>query len=165
VPARASFLAFAIAAVVHAACGPGTSVTGDARAFDEIDIPAATRSVEHDDARLVQVRAPGSGEARVTAAIVVGPADPVPDEWLRGGRPIVVIAADAAAARRLAARLLRLGAIRVSVVRGGIEDWLEQPAPATDPDARVGLRGSRDAKQPSGPETARRIDPWQQSQK
>ena len=118
-----------------------------------------------EDARLVQVRAPGSGDARVTEAIVVGPGDPVPDEWLRGARPIVVIAGDPAAGRRLAARLLRLGATRVSVVRGGIEGWLEAPAPAPEADARVGLRGSQDAKQPGEPETARRNDPWQQSQK
>jgi hypothetical protein len=152
-------------AALASACDPGGSIVGGgARVFDEIDLPAATRSLEQEDARLVQVREPGSGDARVDDALIVGAADPVPDEWLRGARPIVVIGVDDDAARRLAARLLRLGAARVSVVRGGIEGWLGPREPATEPDARVGLSGARGAK-PSGREPARRMESWQQSQK
>ena len=146
------------------ACGRGDVVVGAARSFDEVDVPAATRSVAQDDARLVQVRNPGSDDLRVAEAVIVGPGDPVPDEWLRGARPIVVIAEDIADARRLAARLLRLGASRVSVVRSGIEGWLGPDEPAAEPDARVGLSGARGAK-PSEREPARRMDSWQQSQK
>ena len=159
---RTALLGFA--AAVAAACGPPDPLFGGARSFDEIDVPAAARSVEREDARLVQVRDPRSNDARIAAAVIVGPGDPVPDEWLRGARPIVVIAGDVAAARRLAARLLRLGVTRVSVVRGGIEEWLGPREPATEPDARVGLSGSRGAK-PTGREPARRMESWQQSQK
>jgi hypothetical protein len=152
-------------AVLGAACDPHVSILGGgARVFDQIDLEAATRSLEHEDARLVQVREPGSGDARVADALVLGVADPVPDEWLRGARPIVVIGTDDDATRRLAARLLRFGAVRVSVVRGGIEGWLGPREPATEPDARVGLSGARRAK-PSGREPARRMESWQQSQK
>ena len=152
-------------AALASACDPGASIgSGGARVFDEIDVAAATHSLEHEDARLVQAREPDSGDARVAEALIVAAADPVPDEWLRGARPIVVIAADGTAARRLAARLLRLGAARVSVVRGGIEGWLGPREPATEPDARVGLSGARGAK-PSGREPARRMESWQQSQK
>jgi rhodanese-related sulfurtransferase len=162
VSARAALLACFCA--LASACGPGGPVVGGARSFDEIDVPTATRSVEQDDARLVQVRDSGSSDPRVAAAVIFGPADPVPDEWLRGARPIVVIAGDVTEARRLAARLLRLGASRVSVVRGGIEGWLGPREPATEPDARIGLSGARGAK-PNGREPARRMDSWQQSQK
>lgn len=152
-------------AALASACEPSASIgSGGARSFDEIDVAAAAHSLEHEDARLVQAREPGSGDARVAEALIVAAADPVPDEWLRGARPIVVIAADGTAARRLAARLLRLGAARVSVVRGGIEGWLGPREPATEPDARVGLSGARGAK-PSGREPARRMESWQQSQK
>ena len=152
-------------AVVHAtACGPDFPVAGGARVFDEIDAPAATISVEQQHARLVQVREPGSRDGRVTAAVVFAPADAVPEAWLQDPRPILIVAQDAAAARRLAARLLRLGATRVSVVRGGIEGWLEPPEPPTETDARVGLSSPRGAK-PSEREPVRRTDPWQQSQK
>ena len=155
---------FGFAAALASACGPAGPVVGGARSFDEIDVAAAARSVEREDARLVQVRDPRSGDPRVASAVIVGPGDPVPDEWLRGARPIVLIAGDVAAARRLAARLLRLGATRVSVLRGGIEGWLGPREPAAEPDARVGLSGARGAKR-TGREPARRMDSWQQSQK
>ena len=145
--ARTFSLGLAIA--FAAACDPRIPIAGGARVFDEIDVPAATRSVAQEGARLVQVREPGSPAARVAAAVVVAPADPVPDEWLRGARPIVVIAGDTTAARRLAVRLLRLGAARVSVVRGGIEGWLEPREPTTD--ARVGLSSPRTLNNQAGP--------------
>lgn len=113
----------------------------------------------------MQVRDAASREPRVEHAAIVRPEEAVPEAWLHEARPIVVIARDEAAARRFAARLLRLGAPRVSVVRGGVEAWaapVEDRAPS-DVD-RVGLSSERGAK-PLGPEPARRMDSWQQSRK
>jgi rhodanese-related sulfurtransferase len=163
VSARAAASAALVACLF--ACGPGGPAVGGARSFAEIDVPAATRSLAEDDARLVQSRVAGSRDPRIDHAAIVGPDDAVPDAWLHESRPIVVIAQDDADARRLAARLLRLGASRVSVVRGGIEAWSRsaQDRAPSDTD-RVGLSSRRGAK-PFGPEPARRMDPWQQSQK
>ncbi len=148
-----------------AACGPGGPAVGGARSFAEIDVAAATRSLVEEQARLVQVRDSESREPGVAHAAIVRPEEAVPDAWLHEARPIVVIARDEVAARRLAARLLRLGASRVSVVRGGIEAW-SGPAEDREPSAtdRVGLSSARGAK-PTGREPARRMDPWQQSQR
>ena len=112
----------------------------------------------------MQVRDARSPDPRIERAAIVGPEEAVPDTWLHEARPIVVIARDEAAARRLAARLLRLGASRVSVVRGGIEAWSGPADRAPSDTDRVGLASERGAK-PTGPEPARRMDPWQQSQK
>jgi rhodanese-related sulfurtransferase len=100
------------------------------RPVAEIDVPAATRSLAQEQARLVQVLDVESHDPRVEHAAIVRPDEPVPDAWLHEARPIVVIAHDEVAARRLAARLLRLGASRVSVVRGGIEAWSGPHKPA-----------------------------------
>jgi rhodanese-related sulfurtransferase len=148
-----------------AACGPGGPVVGGARSFAEIDVAAATRSLAEEAARLVQVRDSQSPDPHLEHAAIVGPEEAVPDAWLHEARPIVVIAHDEVAARRLAARLLRLGASRVSVVRGGIEAWSGPPEDrAPSDDDRVGLSSPRGAK-PTRREPARRTDPWQQSQK
>jgi len=147
-------------------CGPGGPAVGAGRSFAEIDVSAAARSLEQDQARLVQVRDPEFADARIGAAAMLGPGESVPNAWLAEARPILVIAHDGAAARRLAARLLRLGAARVSVVRGGIGAWLEsqQGPDAPSPNSRVGLSNASHAK-PIQREPARRTDPWQQSQK
>jgi rhodanese-related sulfurtransferase len=163
VSARAAASAALLACL--AACGPGGPAVGGARSFEEIDVPQAARSLAEEEARLVQVRDSRSRGPRVAHAAILGPEEAVPDAWLHEARPIVVIARDEVAARRLAARLLRLGASRVSVVRGGIEAWSgprDDPAPSEAD--RVGLSSARGAK-PTGPEPARRMDPWQQSQK
>ncbi len=147
-------------------CGPGGPGVGDARNFAEIDVLAAARSLARDQARLVQVLDPEFTDPRAEAAERIGPGESVPDAWLAEARPMLVIGHDEAAARRLAARLLRLGAVRVSVVRGGIGAWsefLEVPSPSS-PTSRVGLSNESDAK-PSQREPARRTSPWQQSQK
>jgi rhodanese-related sulfurtransferase len=131
----------------------------------EIGVPAATRALAEEEARLVQVRNSESPDPRAAHAAIIGPEEAVPDAWLQEARPIVVIAHDEVAARRLAARLLRLGASRVSVVRGGIEAWSGPPEERAPSDTdRVGLSSARGAK-PTGREPARRTDPWQQSQK
>lgn len=147
-------------------CGPGGPAVGGARSFAEIDVPAAARSLEQDQARLVQVRDPEFADPRAPAAAMLGPGESVPDAWLAEARPILVIAHDETAARRLAARLLRLGAARVSVVRGGIGAWSgsQEDPDASSPTSRVGLSNASDAKRTQR-EPARRTDPWQQSQK
>jgi rhodanese-related sulfurtransferase len=165
VAVRVAFIAALFAG--GTACSPGGPAVGGARSFVEIDVPAAARSLERDQARLVQVRDPEFADPRVEAATMLGPGESVPDAWLAQARPILVIGHDEAAARRLAARLLRLGAARVSVVRGGIGPWSrsqEEDPDAASPTARVGLSNAVDAK-PLQREPARRIDPWQQSQK
>ncbi len=148
-----------------AACGPGGPAVGGARSFEEIDVREAARCVADEDARLVQVRDSQSRGPRIEHAAILGPEDAVPGAWLHEARPIVVVARDEATGRRLAARLLRLGASRVSVVRGGVEAWSGPSGGGAPPDAgRVGLSRARGAKR-IGPEPARRTDPWQQSQK
>lgn len=114
----------------------------------------------------MQVRDAASRDPRVEHAAIVRPEEAVPEAWLHEARPIVVIARDEAAARRFAARLLRLGAPRVSVVRGGVEAWAAGPAEDRAPSHtdRVGLSSERGAK-PFGPEPARSMDSWQQSRK
>jgi len=164
VPVRVALIAALFAC--GTACGPGGPAVGGARSFAEIDVPAAARSLEQDQARLVQVRDPEFADRRAPAAAMLGLGESVPDAWLAEARPILVIAHDETAARRLAARLLRLGAARVSVVRGGIGAWSESPADpdAPSPNSRVGLSNASHAK-PTQREPARRTDPWQQSQK
>ena len=148
------------------ACGPGGPAVGGAHSFAEIDVPTAARLLEQDQARLVQVRDPEFADLRVETAAMLGPGESVPDAWLAEARPILVIAHDDATARRLAARLLRLGAACVSVVRGGTGAWpgsLEEPEAPSDT-THLGLSNARDAK-PTQREPARRTEPWQQSQK
>jgi len=161
---RVAFIASLL--VGGTSCGPGSPGVGGARSFAEIDIPAAERSLEQAQARLVQVRDPEFADPHAPAAAMIGPGESVPDPWLAEARPILVLAHDDAAARRLAARLLRLGAARVSVVRGGIGAWSESQGDpdASSPNARVGLSNATHAK-PTEREPARRTDPWQQSQK
>lgn len=164
VPLRTAIVAALLAC--GTACGPGGPVVGGARGFTEIDVATARASLERDQARLVQLRDAGFSDPRVDVAEIVGPGESVPEAWIGEARPILVIAHDEPAARQLAARLLRLGAARVSVVRGGIEAWpkaQEEPDPAS-PTSRVGLSNPSNAK-PSAREPARRIEPWQQSQK
>jgi len=149
------------------ACGPGGPAVGGARSFAEIDVPTAAHALEEGQARLVQVRDPEFADPRVGTAAMLGPGESVPDAWLAETRPILVIAHDEPAARRLAARLLRLGAARVSVVRGGTGAWpggSQEDRDAPSHTTHVGLLDASDAK-PSQREPARRTDPWQQSQK
>ncbi len=161
VPARLALIAALFAG--GTACGPGGPAVGGARSFAEIDVPTAIRSLADDQARLVQVRDPAFADPRIEDAAFFGEGESVPEAWLAEARPILVIAHDESSARRLAARLLRLGAVRVSVVRGGIGAW--SGSQDTSPDlTRVGLSNAVDAK-PSQREPARRNDPWQQSQK
>ena len=148
------------------ACGPGGPAVGGSRGFTEIDVATAQTAVERDQARLVQVRNADSADPRVETAEIVSPGESVPRAWIAESRPILVLAHDAPAARQLAARLLRHGAARVAVVRGGIGAWpkaQEDPDPSS-PTSRVGLSNASNAK-PTEREPARRIEPWQQSQK
>ena len=163
-PLRSAIVAALVAC--GTACGPGGPVVGGARGFTEIDIATAQTSLERDQARLVQVRNAEFADPRVEIAEIISPGESVPDAWIEETRPILVIAHDTPAARQLAARLLRHGAARVSVVRGGIEAWPKaQPDPdPSSPTSRVGLSNASHAK-PTEREPARRIESWQQSQK
>jgi rhodanese-related sulfurtransferase len=161
VPNRRVHGAWLLAAAV--ACGPGGPAVGGARGFDEIDVPAANRAIAEEDARLVQARDPHDPRAGAAVA-VIDLDDPIPAAWVQDARPVVVIARDEVAARRLAARLVREGVRRVSVVRGGIEAWTGSPGDSVAPSDTVGLSGARDAT-PWPREPARRTDSWQQSQK
>ena len=163
-PLRSAIVAALLAC--GTACGPGGPAVGGARGFTEIDVATAQTAVERDLARLVQVRNADFADPQIEMAEIVSPGESVPDAWITEPRPILVIARGAPAARQLAARLLRHGAARVSVVRGGIGAWpkaQEDPDPSS-PTSRVGLSNASDAK-PTEREPARRIEPWQQSQK
>ncbi len=75
---------------------------------------------------MVQLRTRGRG-ATLPGARLVGPDDALPEEVL-GAPRVLVVAADAAAGRRLSAQLTRAGARRVALVVG---DPLELGAPAS----------------------------------
>jgi rhodanese-related sulfurtransferase len=117
-PSLALLLALALAA-----CEPGGAPDGGVRTFGEMDAGAAVQLLAEGGARLLQVREVDRHAARLAGASLVDvagslprlPADPM---------PVLVVAARPQTARRLAARLVREGVPRVSVVRGGIQAWL-----------------------------------------
>jgi hypothetical protein len=85
------------------------------RSFREVAVPEAQQLLEDPAARLVlaaQAR-PRSGLARAT---VVEDDAPLPEALLAAGGPLLVVAADGPAGRRLAARLVRAGARRVALL-------------------------------------------------
>jgi rhodanese-related sulfurtransferase len=134
-----------------AACGAGDPSRAGARTFDELDAARCARLVSEDGARLVQIRERGGPARPVAGAEVLAPDRSALESWRGESRALVVLAHDAAVARRMAARLVRDGSTRVVVVRGGIPAWLELPADAqralrSEPGGK--LAGTRAGKDP-----------------
>ncbi|MDJ0866218.1 MAG: hypothetical protein QNK03_08935 [Myxococcota bacterium] len=106
------------------------------RTFEEVEVGEALRAWDGSDGLLVQVRDPDARLLRVAGARLLDPGEPLPEALSGGGKPVTIVAADVRDARRLAARIVRSGSRRVSVVRGGIEAWLaESPGAAETPKA------------------------------
>lgn len=99
--------------------------TGGARSFDEIEAAEAQARVLAKAALLVQVRETEAPAVRVGDAPLVELEGPLPPFLAASQVPILIVAYDPTRARRLAARLVRAGVPRVSVVRGGLQAWRE----------------------------------------
>lgn len=100
---------------------------GGVRAFRQVDRPEALELLEESETSVVQLR----GRPRaptLPGARVLEPGDPLPEEVLDAGR-ILVVAADAAAGRRLSAQLVRAGARRVALVVGDPVELGAPPSP------------------------------------
>ncbi len=97
----------------------------DVRAFREVEVSEAQRLLATGDAVLLEAVDSRRGARGLASARPVHPDRALPDGVVAGEAPVVVVAADTAAARRLAARLVRAGARNVAVVRGGVTAWRE----------------------------------------
>jgi len=88
------------------------------RNVGSVSAETAADWLEQDRALLVQVRGVGEGPRAVPGAVRMSLEDPIPEAVLEADRPLLVVASEPDEALRVAARLVRAGVRRVSVVSG-----------------------------------------------